>query len=398
MAKPMNQQAYTDAMANQQTANDKLNSKTSWLTSDDQGNVSNRYSTNDLKAMGLTNLRDRRAARQLMRNQRTQYNAAQKAANNANSWAALQELGGTDVQGYNDNYDANYNAENFVPGQRNFAMERYQSSLSTNPGAFTGSQADFDRFNAATARGEQWGDAQRAAYDQNSMATFNQNRFTNDNNTYFTRDGKNYVIGNDGNFQELLAPTENGWQSEYGTTYDPTAGLTTGNFTDLQGYKDALAAAGTGNQTFDYGGLTFQNTNYVAPVNKSVVTNPEGASYNNYGYNTSNIQDLQRFLGVNADGKFGQVSTNAMKAKGYNSIQQAMAAMLKNQQYPVYNTHWGTFNTSPMGSNGLLFTPTPEQKAAAQTRQQTTPTTTTPTKNANQSDTFWMRLFNGEYF
>ena len=369
MAKLMNQQAYTDAMANQQAANDKLNSKTSWLTSDDQGNVSNRYSTNDLKAMGLTNLRDRRAARQLMRNQRTQYNAAQKAANNANSWAALQELGGTDVQGYNDNYDANYNAENFVPGQRNFAMERYQKSLSTNPGAFTGSQADFDRFNAATARGEQWGDTQRVAYDQNSMATFNQNRFTNDNNTYFTRDGKNYVIGNDGNFQELLAPTENGWQSEYGTTYDPTTGLTTGNFTDLQGYKDALAAAGTGNQTFDYGGLTFQNTNYVAPVTPSVVTNPGEAAYNNYGYNTSNIQDSQRFLGVNADGKFGQVSANAMKAKGYNSIQQAMAAMLKNKQYPVYNTHWGTFNTSPLESNGLLFNPTPEQKAAAQTRQ-----------------------------
>lgn len=380
MAKPMNQQAYTDAMANQQAANDKLNSKTSWLTSDDQGNVSNRYSTNDLKAMGLTNLRDRRAARQLMRNQRTQYNAAQKVANNANSWAALQELGGTDVQGYNDNYDANYNADNFVPGQRNFAMERYQTSLDTNPGAFTGSQADFDRFNTAIAKGEQWGDAQRAAYDQNSMATFNQNRFTNDNNTYFSKDGKNYVIGNDGNFQELLAPTENGWQSEYGTTYDPTAGLTTGNFTDLQGYKDALAAAGTGNKTFDYGGLTFQNTNYVAPVN----TTPRTVSYNNYGYNTSNIQDLQRFLGVNADGKFGQVSANAMKAKGYNSIQQAMAAMLKNKQYPVYTTSWGTFNTSPMGSNGLLFTPTPEQIAAAQTRQQTA----TPFKKTTPSASF----------
>lgn len=50
--------------------------------------------------------------------------------------------------------------------------------------------------------------------------------------------------------------------------------------------------------------------------------------YNNGGYSTADIKALQTALGVTADGKFGANSTAAMKAAGYNSIDEAYAALV----------------------------------------------------------------------
>ena len=58
-----------------------------------------------------------------------------------------------------------------------------------------------------------------------------------------------------------------------------------------------------------------------------------GTGYDNGGYEEDVVKKIQSFVGAGADGKWGPNSTAKAKAKGYNSIDEAYAAMLKAKGY-----------------------------------------------------------------
>ena len=66
------------------------------------------------------------------------------------------------------------------------------------------------------------------------------------------------------------------------------------------------------------------------------VTNPgkTGSGYDNGGYDDATVKQVQKFLGVSQDGKFGPASQAAAKAAGYNSIAEVVKAM--GDDKPVY--------------------------------------------------------------
>lgn len=62
-----------------------------------------------------------------------------------------------------------------------------------------------------------------------------------------------------------------------------------------------------------------------------------GSGYDNGIYSESQIMQLQNFLGVTPDGKFGAKSKEAMKQAGYTSLKKAMEAMEKQVGYFDYD-------------------------------------------------------------
>ena len=59
-------------------------------------------------------------------------------------------------------------------------------------------------------------------------------------------------------------------------------------------------------------------------------TNNPSSGYNNGGYDDATVKQVQKFLGVSQDGKFGPASQAAAKAAGYNSIAEVVKAMGNN--------------------------------------------------------------------
>ena len=75
-------------------------------------------------------------------------------------------------------------------------------------------------------------------------------------------------------------------------------------------------------------GMTRAQAQALQPKTTTSSSKSSTASgYDNGGYTETQIAQLQQFLGVTADGKFGKNSKAAMKEKGYKNLQEAMEAM-----------------------------------------------------------------------
>lgn len=74
-----------------------------------------------------------------------------------------------------------------------------------------------------------------------------------------------------------------------------------------------------------------------------------GGGYDNAGYDTDIVKRAQDFVGASADGKWGDQSSAAAKAKGYNSLAQVVAAMDKGgDTVPVDTENTKLFRSSIM--------------------------------------------------
>lgn len=83
-------------------------------------------------------------------------------------------------------------------------------------------------------------------------------------------------------------------------------------------------------------GMTRLQANALLPEETSSSASSTSSGYDNGGYTDSQIMQLQTFLGVTADGKFGTQSKAAMKQAGYSSLKKAMEAMETAQSQKGY--------------------------------------------------------------
>lgn len=82
-------------------------------------------------------------------------------------------------------------------------------------------------------------------------------------------------------------------------------------------------------------GMTRAQAQALKP--KATASGSSGAGYDNGIYSESQIMQLQTFLGVTPDGKFGAKSKAAMKEAGYTSLKKAMEAMENQVGYFDYD-------------------------------------------------------------
>ncbi len=84
-------------------------------------------------------------------------------------------------------------------------------------------------------------------------------------------------------------------------------------------------------------GMTRAQAQALQPKVTASKTGSSSAGYDNGGYTETQIAQLQKFLGVTADGKFGPKSKAAMKEQGYSSLKKAMEAMNARAGYFDYD-------------------------------------------------------------